>query len=225
MWLVKFYTILFLTWGTWKIVFHLFVLPSVTPVGDKTYLGVPGRRPLPLGDDCFHLKQNRSIELGPVPWHGVMAEGNVKWPGIRSRAGFAVLPSLVSPEEVAAIRAALPNSSSSNPHSDAAAAAALQWDQDPDSVDSMATFEFYLEKNGSFGASLATIPGKPDADPRVRAARRPAREALAAVTRRVFRERLTPFVNKRFKKQCRGRCRPCFSLVRRYVDGERRTHV
>ena len=37
--------------------------------------------------------------------------------------------------------------------------------EDKDSVDAMTTFEFYLEKNGSVGEALRTIPGKPEVHP------------------------------------------------------------
>ena len=65
-------------------------------------------------------------------------------------------------------------------------------------------------------------------------ARRPARERIQAsfemrcsttnrtlplvqaITGHVFRERLTPFINARVP-MCRGKCKPCFSLVRRYL--------
>jgi TPR repeat protein len=151
---------------------------------------------------------NRTIRLGS--WEGVLAEGTVQWPGINSTASFAVLPALVSATEVAALLAALP-------HED--------FDVDADSVDEMATFEFYLEKNGSVGEALRSIPGKPEQrDAAVLERRRPARERLAAITGPIFRERLTPFINARVPACAGGRCKPCFSLVRRYLPHERTTH-
>ncbi|KAJ1452135.1 hypothetical protein M885DRAFT_445509 [Pelagophyceae sp. CCMP2097] len=36
--------------------------------------------------------------------------------------------------------------------------------------------------------------------------------------------RVTPFVNARYAAACRGACTPCYSLVRRYLPGERRSH-
>ena len=151
---------------------------------------------------------NRSIRLGS--WEGVLAEGTVQWPGISSTASFAVLPALVSAPEVAALLAALPRE---------------DFDVDADSVDAMATFEFYLEKNGSVGEALRSIPGKPEQrDAAVLERRRPARERLAAITGPIFRERLTPFVNARVAACAGGRCKPCFSLVRRYLPHERTTH-
>ena len=67
-----------------------------------------------------------------------------------------------------------------------------------------------------------------DADARVFAARAPARARAAAVAGPVVRDRLTPYVNAHVAACARyaGGCVPCFSLVRRYLDGERRgTHT
>ena len=104
----------------------------------------------------------------------------------------------------------------------AATAAGLSWDHDLDSVDGKTTFELYLEKSGSTEA-IASIPGKPDSDPRVRRQRARLRSRLNAVTKAVLRDRIEPFVNQKFAKTCGGRCRACFSLVRRYRQKERTT--
>ena len=42
----------------------------------------------------------------------------------------------------------------------------MEFDTDQDTVDEMATHEFYISKHGSDDL-VATIPGKPDADPAV----------------------------------------------------------
>ena len=104
----------------------------------------------------------------------------------------------------------------------AATAAGLSWDHDLDSVDGKTTFELYLEKSGSTEA-IASIPGKPDSDPGVRRERARLRSRLNAVTKAVLRDRIEPFVNQKFAKTCGGRCRACFSLVRRYRQKERTT--
>jgi hypothetical protein len=88
----------------------------------------------------------------------------------------------------------------------------------------MPTYEFYLEKHGSFGKALA-IHGKPDADPIVRKSRKKVRKQLAKIARPIMQERMTPFVNEHFAAQCKGQCTPCYSFVRRYREHERRTHA
>lgn len=147
---------------------------------------------------------------------------------------FFVLPALVTPGEAAAIKNLLP----------------AEFDRDADSVDGGATHEFYLEKSGGIDDTLATLPGKPDARADVRARRRPAREALAALTRPIVRERILPFIDDQYvlpppppvntvalggmeghREHVGGTrgcgfhgCDVCWSFVRRYRDGERRTH-
>eukprot|EP00466_Bigelowiella_natans_P019890 jgi/Bigna1/75906/fgenesh1_pg.37_\ len=57
---------------------------------------------------------------------------------------------------------------------------AEEFDTDLDTVDGLATFEFYLEKNGGQEA-IAGIQGKPDADPAIAKARAATRFAAAEV--------------------------------------------
>jgi hypothetical protein len=154
----------------------------------------------------FDPLANRSVRVGQLDLS--VADGTLMWPGIERVANFSVITSLLTPAEVDLIISLLPR----------------DFDRDKDSVDDESTFEFYLEKNGSFDF-IADIPGKPDNDPAVLAARMPARTALAAVVRPIMQSRIVPFVNQ-YVPRCRppNKCRPCFSLVRRYLDGERRAH-
>ena len=59
-------------------------------------------------------------------------------------------------------------------------------------------------------------------------ARRPLRRGLRKITEHILADRITPFVRKWYPDQCdqgAGReCTPCWSLVRRYKDGDRRSH-
>ena len=97
------------------------------------------------------------------------------------------------------------------------------FDTDSDTVDDAPTYEFYLEKSGDIDASLATIPGKPDAKKEIREKRRPHREKIAKFVRPLLQQRVLPFVQKKFP-QCNGSCEVCWSFVRRYRDDERTTH-
>ena len=95
---------------------------------------------------------------------------------------------------------------------------------DPDTVDGLATHEFYLEASGTASA-LASIRGKPDSDGSVFAARGRARAALAALTAPIIYDRVLPFVNERYADACGATgCVVCQSLVRRYLPGERQGH-
>ena len=99
-----------------------------------------------------------------------------------------------------------------------------EFDRDLDSVDQMATFEFYLEKSGSLDA-ISTIPGKPDEDKAILSERSPTRKKIKKITDPILNERIIPLVNQVYGEECQGHCVPCFSLVRRYNDEERRTHA
>ena len=147
---------------------------------------------------------NRTVRYGS--WVATAADGVLRWPAIQRNAHFSVLQ-LMTEAEADQLRALLPQS----------------FDEDKDSVDLETTFEFYLEKHGSFD-TIGGIPGKPDAEQAVLRAREPARAALAALLRPIVRERVAPFVND-YVVACKHRCHVCFSLVRRYVDGERRSHA
>ena len=49
------------------------------------------------------------------------------------------------------------------------------------------------------------------------------REKLLALTESIIRDRITPAVNEHVKS-CSSRCVACHSLVRRYLQNERRSH-
>jgi hypothetical protein len=154
----------------------------------------------------FESPTNRTFHVGEMELS--VADGTLVWPGIDRVANFSVLTSLLTTTEVDSVIDLLPR----------------DFDRDKDSVDDESTFEFYLEKNGTFDF-IANIPGKPDIDPAVMAARLPARAALAEILRPIMESRIAPYVNE-YVPRCRppNKCRPCFSLVRRYLDGERRAH-
>lgn len=140
----------------------------------------------------------------------LIVQDSIAWPGLLARtANFTYLPTLLSTEEVAAIRQAIPSNS--------------VWDEDLDSVDEMATFEFVIERYNAQGG-LRTVPGKPDNNPRIFDQREPTRQRLQQLMRPIISERITPLVNKMILS-CEGRCRACHSIVRRYLDGERRGHA
>lgn len=156
-----------------------------------------------VGGRVFQFTDNHTVDIASDKgsWHGMLAEGSVKWSGVDKSATFAVLTSLVREEESSAIKDLVRS---------------VEFDDDPDTVDNMATYEFALY-------SLRTPGTKPDADPSVLESRRDVRDKLSKITSPIINERIMPFVNKRFP-QCGSGCTVCHSMVRRYLDGERRTH-
>jgi len=155
------------------------------------------------------LQNNSTITLhglGGGEWTGVLSEEDI--PVFNHIAPLKVLSGLLSPAECRTVIDKL---------------STWAFDSDEDSVDGARTFEFYLEKNGSTGDALR-YPGKPDDDPSILEARRPVRDEIASILRPVVLEWLEPFINEHFKHDCNGKCRACYSLIRRYREWERRDH-
>ncbi|GAX26325.1 hypothetical protein FisN_16Lh164 [Fistulifera solaris] len=94
-------------------------------------------------------------------------------------------------------------------------------DQDPDTVDGFSTQEFFLDndslRNGESGKPGFESPEQAEH-------RRELRQALQNIAQPILEERITPYVNQRFPT-CQGRCTPCYSLIRRYLYGERQSHA
>ena len=157
---------------------------------------------------------------------------------LNASAAYSVLPTIVSRDEVERIRQLVD-------------ASALAFDSEPDTVDAMGTYEFYVHKPGGLGSqqggggdedggafsaeevaqraeAMQARAIKPDYDPAVHSARAPLRRQLMSLMTPIVEERITPFVRARFP-QCRAghrqgasrECTPCYSLLRRYRLGER----
>jgi hypothetical protein len=155
---------------------------------------------------------NRTLAVGDRALSA--ATGTLEWPRAGDRevtATFTLLPSLVAADEVSDLLTTIGRHS------------AVAFDADEDSVDGMATHELYLERHGSIDAGLAANRLKPDADPAVLAERASLREEVAALVQPIVRERITPYVRQHVAG-C-AECAPCFSLVRRYLPFERRSHA
>jgi hypothetical protein len=181
---------------------------------------------------------NTTVSVGP--WSSSVAAGALAWPHVDAAttppARFTLVPGLLSRDEVAALLDIVRD----NPELEV-------FDEDADSVDGASTHEFYIEAAGSV-ASLAAVPGKPDTDPAVFAARAPHRARLSALLRPVIDGRIVPFVNAHVPSCGGGRadaesgaalgaggavgrakggvgCSVCQALVRRYRHGERLSHA
>jgi len=111
----------------------------------------------------------------------------------------------------------------------------VEFDTEPDTVDQQPSHEIHVFQDGGTREGKSAEPGHPDWEDDVRAARRPLRQALQAIMQPILDERIIPFVAKLFPQHCDGTshsgeparpaCKPCTSLVRRYLPYERRTHA
>mmetsp|Transcript_50832 Transcript_50832/g.91354 ORF Transcript_50832/g.91354 Transcript_50832/m.91354 type:complete len:528 (-) Transcript_50832:50-1633(-) len=170
--------------------------------------------PIPVFTE-WKFAENRSVQLAgqEVP----LAEGLVEHSAVGVQSAFDVLAKVVTQQEVADILRLLEKYGSKNP-----------FDSDPDTVDGMSTHEVYVET-----PDMPTEPSteaqpwmKLDTDPRVFASRKKLRRRLKKIMDPIVKDRITPFVQERFPS-CRreaGNCTPCYSLVRKYKSGERRSH-
>lgn len=143
---------------------------------------------------------------------------------VTAGAAIAVLPSLVDWSSVQALVKLL--------------RAYPTYDQDPDTVDGMATYEIFvdspdLNKTSSSTPSIKRL----DSDPTALPERNRLRQKLRAILHPILNERITPFVRLQYPHVCKnpknstenGRvhprsCTPCYSLIRRYRHGERQSH-
>ena len=145
---------------------------------------------LPLGPEV-----NFSLASWTSTWTVQERSATVEWalPSFTKSAELHVLPSLLSPELSRAIIKQLPQ----------------QVNTDPDSVDSLPTFEFPIE---SFQQ-----PNLLDTDGEAGQARAALREITAAP----IADSILPYVRAKYK--CPG-CKVCTSMLRRYLPDERRRH-
>jgi len=186
---------------------------------------LPPKRPLRPADvppvkRFSSFTQNSTVEL-PGAAAQPVSTGEIVWPPPMDLVSkLHVLPAVVRPEEVEAIRDLVGNTP-------------LAFDSDPDTVDGMMSHEMFVSNpelragGEGRGGSL-----KLDADPAHLAARRPLREALEAIMQPILTERITPFVRQQYAANWKegtpigdwSTLTPCYSLIRRYKEGERRSH-
>ena len=136
-------------------------------------------------------------------------EGSMSWPRINQSAAFVVHPSLLSLDEVRAIRGALPES--------------LPFEQHEDSVDGYAAHELWVWYDGEYTTQPRAGPD-PGGDGRKQ--QMAARAALRPLLSTLMTERLAPLVTARYGRGVCGAagCVACSSLIRRYLPSERRAH-
>ena len=147
----------------------------------------PARRPTP----SVYSRWSNGTSLTDI----VEANGSLTWPIINTQSNFSVLPGVVPQEALLAMLDALPP----------------RFDTDMDTVDDMASYEFYIESSDGAAAKVRD------------AARESHRQKLLRITTHLTQRSLLPYVNARFDA-CGGACVVCHSLIRRYLRDERRSH-
>ena len=131
-------------------------------------------------------------------------EGKVKHKGCRGVSTLYKLPKIATLQEVATIRNLVKNS---------------EFDSDPDSVDGMPTYELYIQspdinKNRT-NMKLDHLEN-----------RKELRQKLQKIMNPIIEERINPYVRSLYSKNADPSrlCTPCYSFIRRYKKGERRSH-
>lgn len=156
------------------------------------------------------VSEQKQLNFSHVLTDGIRRAA-VSWPGeIPAPSIVNLLPTVLEPTAADAL---------------VALAATIPFDEDSDTVDGEPTYELYLEKNGN-EADIAAIPGKPDRDPKVAAARAEVRGKARSIISSTVTQ-LVELVNQLYPDECNGSggCRVCHSLLRRYMPSERRAHA
>jgi hypothetical protein len=95
----------------------------------------------------FPEKKNTTVLLGDNSFG--LALGQLSWPQVHSsNSSFAVVQSILSSDEISSILKLVQDPS-------------LLYDEDPDSVDELATHEIYIQRNGNI-EGVREIEGKLD---------------------------------------------------------------
>ena len=176
---------------------YFFILLAIPSVIARSWTeDMPATPPIPVFD--FPAEANRTISINNE-WTGTLSEGYMKWKNATSApASFSVLQSLLPQNVVSSILAEL---------------APLHFDEDEDSVDGLATFEFYLQRSGDID-QVKHIHGKPDQVREIFESRKPIRKKLEDITKPYLTNRIVPLVNMMYSGVCSGNCYVCHSLVR-----------
>lgn len=146
---------------------------------------------------------------------------NVKNPNTQNNVmvDFAVLPQAVNRSSIEKILQLLRSYN--------------DWDDDPDTVDGMPTYEMFVHSPElypeSSSSSEKTMKHR-DTDPQFLPKRKQLREQLTNIMKPYLDEIITPMVHQRYPKACTSKgpnrfCTPCYSLIRKYQYGQRQSHA
>ena len=147
-------------------------------------------------------KQTQDVAYGSILQTGTEDTTN-------TRSHFSVLKGIVKAQEARSILGLLEE---------------IPLDEDPDTVDGMSTQEIFVDnlelRKGN--------PAKGQFSARMMKSRVKLREQLRRITEPILEERIHRTFECSTKIFCDGkdgrRCTPCYSLIRRYRQGQRRSH-
>lgn len=134
-------------------------------------------------------------------------DGKVDHKGCVGESKLFKLPQVVTKEEVISIRRAVKKA---------------RFDDDPDSVDGMPTYEMYIESpklNESQNSTAMKLDHLEE--------RKVLRKKLQKIMKPIIEERITPFVQSVYSPSKSVPTRvltPCYNFIRRYKQNERRSH-
>ena len=131
-------------------------------------------------------------------------EGTIPHMGCTGSSSFAILPSIVSKDEVSSILELVKQ---------------MEFKTDPDSVDGMCTHEMYIDLNNN---TEETTPKEQETTPKEQET---TKTKLEAIITSIINTRLTAYVRNRYPQEKDRICTPSHTLIRRYRDGERRFHI
>ncbi|KAL7532290.1 hypothetical protein ACHAWF_004078, partial [Thalassiosira exigua] len=102
------------------------------------------------------------------------------------------------------------------------------WDDDPDTVDGMPTYEIFVASPELY-SDAQTLKYR-DVDPSHVDARKELRRKFSAILQPYLDDVITPMVHRRYPDACTSKgpsryCTPCYSLIRRYKHGQRQSHA
>ena len=153
-------------------------------------------------DDTKNIKLENGINF---------LKGNVEQLGCGDTSDFYKLPKIAKNEEIVNILDLVKST---------------PFDEDPDSVDGMSTYEFYVDSPDIRNNKSNQNTMKLDSNNKYLKYRKKIRKKLIKIMDPIIKERINPFVRNLYSKDCKSErlCTPCYNFVRRYKEDERRTH-
>lgn len=141
-----------------------------------------------------------------------VAEGKVENYGTERFCEFSKVLSLISSQDVSTIRNLLYS---------------IDFDTDPDSVDGMSSFEFYIKSPELESNHYQSNPMKLDSDPVFKEKRNIVRKKINTILNPIINDKITPYVRSLYSSNSppERQCTPCFVFIRRYRNNERTSHA
>ena len=170
-------------------------------------------RPKDLKDIPLYLdwSSNKNIKLSNNE-DITVSEGKVENLGTSGRSYFSKIMKVFSLYDVQSIRKLIDS---------------IYFDTDPDSVDGMSSYEFYIKspdlENDRYQCNLLKL----DSYSSFKIKRNVIRDQLNKIINPIIQNKITPYVqslySSNFSKE--RQCTPCYTFIRRYKNGERISHA